>query len=145
MTDTMNTATDATKTVINDATDHAKGTMEKGAKMFEDMSAFSKGNIEAMVESSKIAAKGAEEIAKYSADYARSAVEKANESARHLAAVKSPTELFKLQGDMAKEAMDSMMAETAKFTENYMKLLGQIVQPISNRFAVAAEKLKIAA
>jgi len=131
--------------LFGDVNDRTKTAMEKGSKMFEDMNDFSKGNIEAMVESSKIAAKGAEEIAKYTTEYVKTSVEKASAAAKQFAAVKSPTELFKLQSEHAKDAMDTMMAETAKFTEGYLKLLGEIAQPISNRVAVAAEKMKIAA
>ncbi|WP_404366345.1 phasin family protein [Sphingomonas sp. MMS24-J45] len=132
-------------TLFGDVNERAKTAMEKGSKMFEDMNEFSKGNVEALVELSKIAAKGAEEIAKYTTDYVKTSVEKATATAKQFAGVKSPTELFALQSEHAKSAMDSMMAETAKFTENYLKLLGDIAQPISNRVAVAAEKLKIAA
>ena len=132
-------------TLFGDVNERAKTAMEKGSKMFEDMNEFSKGNVEAIVESSKIAAKGAEEIAKYTTDYVKTSVEKATATAKQFAAIKSPTELFALQSEHAKSAMDSMMAETAKFTENYLKLLGEIAQPISNRVAVAAEKMKIAA
>ena len=133
------------KSLFGDVNDRTKTAMEKGSKMFEDMNDFSKGNVEAIVESSKIAAKGAEDIAKYTTDYVKASVEKANAAAKQFAAVKSPTELFKLQSEHAKEALDTVMAETAKFTENYLKLLGEIAQPISNRVAVAAEKMKIAA
>lgn len=132
-------------TIFGDVNDRAKTAMEKGSKMFEDMNDFSKGNVEALVESSKIAAKGAEDIAKYTTEYVKTSVEKATATAKQFAGVKSPTELFALQSEHAKSAMDSMMAETAKFTENYLKLLGEIAQPISNRVAVAAEKMKIAA
>ena len=132
-------------TLFGDVNERAKTAMEKGSKMFEDMNEFSKGNVEALVESSKIAAKGAEEIVKYTTDYVKTSVEKATATAKQFAAIKSPTELFALQSEHAKSAMDSMMAETAKFTENYLKLLGEIAQPISNRVAVAAEKMKIAA
>ena len=44
-------------TTTTDFTEQAKGAMEKSAKMAEDFVAFGKGNIEALVESSKIAAK----------------------------------------------------------------------------------------
>lgn len=144
-TDTVETAADRGQAMFNETTDRAKSAVEKSTKLFADLNDFSKGNLEAVVESSKIAAKGAEDIARYTSDYARATVEKANANARQLAAVKSPTELFKLQGDFAREAMDSAMAETAKFAEGYLKLLGEIAQPISNRVAVAAEKMKLAA
>jgi phasin family protein len=146
---TINTAAETAqtqaKTMFTDVNDRAKTAMEKGSKMIADLNDFSKGNLEAVVESSKIAAKGAEEIARYTSDYVRTTVEKASTTASQFAAVKSPTEFFKLHSEMTKQAMDSMMAETAKFTENYVKLLGEIAQPISNRVAVAVEKVKVAA
>lgn len=145
MNETIKTVTDKTKTAFAEANDRAKGAMEKGVKSFEDMNAFGKGNIEAMVESSKIAAKGAEDIARYTVDYAKGVAEKANANVRKLAAVKSPTEFFQLQTEFAREAMDAVATEGAKFTENYLKLLGEIAQPYQNRFAVAAEKIKAAA
>lgn len=146
---TINTAADTAqaqaKTVFADVNDRAKTAMEKGSKMIAELNEFSKGNLEAVVESGKIAAKGAEDIARYTSDYVRTTVEKASTTASQFASIKSPTEFFKLQSEMTKQAMDSMMAETAKFTEGYVKLLGEIAQPISNRVAVAVEKVKIAA
>lgn len=133
------------KTLFSDVNDRTKSALEKGSKTFEEINEFSKGNVEALVESSKIAAKGAEDIAKYTTDYVKGSVEKANSAVKQFAAVKSPTDLFKLQSEHTKEAIDNIMAETAKFTENYLKLLGEIAQPISTRVALAAEKIKIAA
>lgn len=149
MDDTINTATDTAqaeaKTMFADVNDHAKSAMEKGSQMISEMTEFSKGNLEAVVASSKIAAKGAEEMARYTSDYVRTTAEKASATASQFATIKSPAEFFKLHSDLTKQAMDSMMAETAKFTENYVKLLGEIAQPISNRVAIAVEKVKVAA
>lgn len=133
------------KAMFTETTDRAKSALEKGTRLFADINDFSKGNVDAVVESTKIAAKGAEEVARYSTDYAKATVEKFNATARQFASVKSPTEFLKLQSELAKDSVDSFMAESAKFTENYLKLLGEIAQPISNRVAVAAEKLQLAA
>lgn len=133
-------ATDA----FNDMNARAKSAMEKGSKALEDAVEFSKGNMEAMVASARVAAKGAQDIAKYSADYGRKAIEDANATARQFAAVKSPTEFFQLQSDIAKKNLDAVVAEASKFSESYLKLLGDIVQPIQNRYAVAVEKVKTA-
>jgi phasin family protein len=127
---------------FGDMNTRAKDAMSKGTKAIEELVEFSKGNVEAMVASGRVAAKGAEEIAKYSAEYGRSTVEKANATAKQFAAVKSPTEFFQLQGDVAKQTLDALVAEGSKFTESYLKLLGEIAQPISNRVAVAVEKVK---
>jgi phasin family protein len=128
--------------MFGDVNARAKDAMSKGTKAIEELVEFSKGNVEAIVASGRVAAKGAEEIAKYSAEYGRTTVEKANATAKQFAAVKSPTEFFQLQGEVAKQTLDALVAEGSKFTENYLKLIGEISQPISNRVAVAAEKVK---
>ena len=138
----VNDATAKAGAFFNDANGRAKDAMAKGTKAIEELVEFSKGNLEALAASGRVAAKGAEEIAKYSAEYGRSTIEKANATARQFAAVKSPTEFFQLQGDIAKSTLDALVAEGSKFTESYLKLLGEVSQPISNRVAIAVDKVK---
>jgi phasin family protein len=130
--------------MFGDVSARAKTAMEKGSKGLEEMVEFSKGNLEAVVASGRVAAKGAQDIAKYSAEYGRKSIEEANATAKKFAAVKSPTEFFALQSEVAKTNLDSMVGEASKFAEGYMKLLGEIVQPMQNRYAVAVEKVKTA-
>ncbi len=153
MNDTINKAQDAAKTFAADTTERAtamfgdmnvraKDAMAKGTKAIEELVEFSKGNLEAMVASSRVAANGAQEIAKYSAEYGRKSIEDANATAKKFAAVKSPTEFFQLQSEVAKTSLDALVGEASKFTENYLKLLGEVMQPVQNRVAVAVEKVK---
>lgn len=155
MTDTVNTAETA-KTFAQDAQNRAtamfsdmntraKSAMERSTKLFEDMNEFNKGNVEALVESSKVAAKAAETLGQQAAETARKNFENATAAMKSFASVKTPTELFQLQSEYARSAFDAMIAETSKNSENMLKLAGEVFQPISNRFAVAAEKLKVAA
>jgi len=137
--------TERAKAIFGDINARTKDAVAKSTKAFEDMNEFAKGNIEALVASSKIAAKGAEDIAKYSAEYGRKAIAETTENAKKFAAVKSPTEFFQLQSELVKSSIDALVSESSKFTENYLKLMGEVTQPISNRVAVAVEKVKIAA
>jgi len=137
-----NTAKSQATEVFGDMSARAKTAMEKGSKTVEDMVEMSKGNIEAVVASGRVAAKGAQDIAKYSAEYGRKAIEEATSNAKRFAAVKSPTEFFALQSEIAKTQLDALVGEASKFSENYLKLLGEIAQPIQNRYAVAVEKVK---
>ena len=123
----------------------AKAAAEKSAKAFEDINEFGKGNVEALVESGKIAAKGFETLGQDYADYARKQFETATAAFKGFAAVKSPTELFKLQSDYVRGQFDSFVAESSKNTEAVIKLAGDVAKPISNRVALAAEKIKVAA
>ena len=128
--------------MFGDVATRAKSAMEKSSKALEEMVEMSKGNIEAVVASGRVAAQGAQDIAKYSAEYGRKTIEEANATAKRFAAVKSPTEFFQLQSEVAKSSLDAMVAEASKFMENYMKLIGEVTQPLQNRAAVAVDKVK---
>ena len=138
-------ATTTAKTMFADAGERAQTGFVKGQAMFADMTEFNKGTLEAFVESSKIAAKGFESMGQSAAAFARGQFEDAQAQARSLAAVTSPTEFFKLQGDFARTAFDKMVAETSRGTEAMLKLAGEVAQPLSNRVALAADRMKVAA
>lgn len=142
---TLKNAAEKTQTMFADMNERAKGAMEKSTKLFADMNEFNKGNVEALVESSKIAARGVETMGQDAADYTRKSFEGMTSMIKTLSSVKSPTEFMKLQSDYVRQQFDTMVAESSKTTEAVLKLAGEIAQPISNRVAVAVEKIKIAA
>jgi phasin family protein len=146
MTDTA--ATDATskaQAMWSDMNARTKSAVEKSTKLFEEMNDFNKGNIEALVESSRVAAKAAETLSQHAAETARKNFEQATAAMKSMASVKTPTELFQLQSDLARKSFDDMIAEMSKTSETMLKLAGDVFQPLSNRFAVAADKFKAAA
>lgn len=143
--ETIENVTAKTQTAFNEATAQAKGAVEKGQKMFEDANEFGKGNIEALVEASKVAVRGIEAMSQDAAAFAKKSFEEATTVAKTLSTVKSPTELMKLQADYVRSAFDAMVQQTSRNTEAMLKLAGEVAQPLSNRVALAAEKLKVAA
>ncbi|MCC2981425.1 phasin family protein [Sphingomonas sp. IC4-52] len=145
MVEAFQSMTEQTKAIFAQANERAKAQMEQSAKAFEDMNAFQKANLEAVVESSKIAAKGFEQMGQNAASYLKTSYESATGAFRLLSGVKSPAELFQLQSDFARASFDAFVAETSRSTETALKLAGEIAQPISNRVAMAVEKAKTAA
>jgi len=141
----LKNAAEKAQTYFAEANERAKAAVEKGTKLFEEANEFSKGNVEAIVESGKIAAKGIETLGQEAADYSRKQFEGATAALKSLSAVKSPTDFFKLHSDYVRSSFDSIVAQTSKNTEALLKLAGEVAQPISNRVAVAVEKAKIAA
>jgi phasin family protein len=135
-------AADKFQSMFGDVNERAKMTVEKTSKMAEEMTELTKGNVEAIVASGRVAAKGAEAMTQELAEYSKKSFETATGAMKSFAAVKSPTELFQLQGEFARSQFDSMVAEASKVSESMMKLMGEMVQPLSTRYAVAAEKLK---
>lgn len=142
---TTQTTTDKAQAMLGDMSARAKDVMGKGAATLAELNSFGKGNVEAMVESGKIAFAGFQTLAQGQAAFVRSQFEQATAAARTLSTVKSPTEFMKLQGDFVRQQFDGMVAETSRSTEAMLKLAGEVAQPISNRFALAAEKVRQAA
>jgi phasin family protein len=149
MTKTAKKVTEDTKarveTLVADASAKTREAMEKTAKAAEDVTAFSKGNVEAIVESGKITAKGLKSIGEDTLEFSRKSFEDASSVAKKFAAVKTPAELFQLHGDYVRSSFDMLVAQTSKNSEAMVKLAGESFQPLSNRFAEAAAKIKTAA
>lgn len=128
--------------MFTEMSDRSKTAMDKGNKMIEQIVDLAKGNVEAFVASSRLAAKGAESLTREAAEFGRKRVETATATMKSFASAKSPTEVFQLQSDYAKSAFDSMIAETSKISEAWMKIAGEAFEPITSRYAVAADKFK---
>jgi phasin family protein len=133
---------DKFQSMFGDVNERAKTAVEKTSKMAEELTELTKGNVEAIVASGRVAAKGAEAMTQEVAEYSKKSFESATGALKSFAAVKSPTELFQLQSEFAKTSFDSMVAEASKVSESMLKLMGEIAQPLSTRYAVAADKLK---
>ena len=93
------------KTAAADAQTRAKAAYDKLQGYAGEMTEFTKGNVEAVVESSKILGSGVQDMARGELAVAKSAFETATADLKAMAAVKSPTELFKLQGEIAAAGM----------------------------------------
>jgi phasin family protein len=119
--------------------------MDRGTKVFDEMGEFSRGNLEAIAESGRIMARGVEAMGQEAAAFAKRAYESQLAAFRTLSAVKNPTDLFKIQGDLVRKSFDAAVAETSRNTEATLKLAGEVAQPLQNRLALAAEKIKTAA
>lgn len=123
----------------------AKTAYDKGTAAFGDANDFAKGNVEAVVESSKILASGLQEMGSSLVTESRSAFDTMTAEVKELAAVKSPTEFFALQSKLARKNFDAAVAQASKNTEAMLKLVNDVVTPISGRVTLAVEKASKAA
>jgi phasin family protein len=130
------------KTVFGDVNERAKAAVERSAKVVEELADLTRGNVEAFVASSKVAAKGVETLSQEAAEYSRKSFENASTALKSIVEVKSATDLFKLQGDFARAAFDSAVAESARLSEAMLKIAGDVAEPITSRYTVAAERVK---
>lgn len=144
---TANTAdiTATAKNVVADLQTRAKTAFAKTNEFTAEATEFTKANVEAVVESGKIFFSGAQELLKDNVETGKTVIETVTEDAKKVAAVKSPTELMQLQGEIARRNFDALVSYGSKRTEAWVKLYNEAFAPISNRVSVAVEKVKTAA
>jgi hypothetical protein len=128
--------------VITDAQSKAKAAFEKGTSVLGEVSDFTKGNVEAAIESGKILAEGVQGLGTELVAEGRSAFETLTADIKELAAVKSPTDFFKIQGDLMRKSFDSAVAYGSKNSETMLKLFSDAAAPISGRVSLAMEKAR---
>ncbi|MGC1468192.1 MAG: phasin family protein [Sphingorhabdus sp.] len=128
-----------------DVREKATEAAEKGKKLAAEATEFNKANLEALVEAGKIVAKGAQDLGKTNLEYAKKNFEEAQTAVKEVTGVKNPTDFVKLQGEWMRKGFDTAVAQGSKNTEALVKLANDMFQPISNRFAVAADFFKKAA
>ncbi|WP_167737551.1 phasin family protein [Sphingomonas parva] len=141
--DTNNVA-ERVQAVFGDVNERAKNTIERNTRIAEELTELGRGNVEALVASTKVAARGVETIGQEVAEFGRKSFEDASAALKSLAEVKSPTDFFRLQGEFARSQFDALVAESSKLSETVIKLAGEVAEPITNRATVAAERVRTA-
>lgn len=133
------------KEFLADAQTRAKTAFAKTGELASEVTEFNKGNLEAVVESGKIFFNGVQSMGREQVEATKTVVETVTADFKKMAGVKSPTELVQLQGELARRNFDAAVSFGSKNTEALVKLANDMFQPISNRFAVAADFFKKAA
>ncbi|MET1112387.1 MAG: phasin family protein [Allosphingosinicella sp.] len=135
---------DRLQAVFGDVNERARTQIERNTRIAEEMTELSKGNVEAMVASTKVVAKGLETVGQEVAEYSRKSFEGASAALKSFTEVKSATDFFRLQGEFARTQFDGFVAESSKLSETMIKLAGDVAEPLASRYSVAAERVKAA-
>lgn len=110
-------------------------------KTYEDLSKFSKENLDAVVAASAIFAKGFETVGKEWMTFTQDSMEASAQAAKALLAAKTLREAVDVQTDFAKSTFDKLVAESTKLSEISVKVTNEAAEPISARVNAAIEKL----
>ena len=152
MNDKIATATKAMEDAVSQAKQNLEGMVkaqqeqiEKAStqilRSYEELAAIAKDNVDAVVLSSTIVAKGAEEAGKQVAAFTQASLEKNVAAGKAVLAVKTVRELIDLQNAYAKQSFDALVAETTKLQELSVKVTNEAFAPINARVNAAVEKL----
>jgi phasin family protein len=131
---------------VEEFTAEAKRSVEEGvermSKGFEDVTQFGQDNVEAMVASSKVMAKAAEEMNAEVIAFSKKSYEDSMAAAKEIASSKSVSEFFEKQTSFAKTSFETFVAEAGKLNEMYSQAAKEAFAPINARFTAAAEMVK---
>ena len=109
------------------------------SKGFEDASQFGQENVEAMVASSKVIAKAAEEMNAEVIAFSKKNYEDSMAAVKEMGSVKSVSDFFEMQTSMAKTSFEGFVAEATKLNEMYAAAAKDAFAPINARFTAAAD------
>ena len=127
------------------AQERAKQAADRAVKLSKDSVEFNRENIEALIESTKITARGAQEIGKTNLKYTRENFVEASRALQGVFSVATPRDFFEKQTDYLRTGIDRIMDQTSNNIDAVTKLAGQAYQPIADRVGTIRKEIKKAA
>ena len=128
-------------TLLNLGTCYARlGRKATAFKTYEDLSKFSKENVEAYVAAGTTVFKGFETISRAWANFAQETFDASAQVAKQLLTAKTLREAVDVQTDFAKTTFDKLVSEGTKVSEISVKVTNEAAEPINARFNATIEK-----
>jgi phasin family protein len=119
-----------------------KDSVEKTLTALNEVSAMSKSNVEAVVESMTAATKGAETVGAQALAYSKKSWDDAVSAAKTLSGAKSVQEVIELQSKYAKSSMEAYVAEMNQMAETLSASFKDTFKPINARVTATVEKFQ---
>ena len=109
-------------------------------KGYDEIAAFGKANIDALLQANSVFTKGVEEFSKEFISLTQAQMESAAAAAKAILAAKTLKDVVELNAEFTKSHFDTMMANSTKLGELGAKLATDSFAPIRARVTAAVEK-----
>lgn len=123
----------------------AKAAAERAVAFSKTAVEFNRENIEALIESGKITARGASEISKTNMKFGRENLVEASRALQGAFSVSAPKDFFAKQTDFLRSSLDRMIEQANVNKDASVKLAGNAYQPIATRISEIRKEMKKAA
>lgn len=137
---TLGAAQQKSNTVINLMEIRKMSTNKQYDKMAQDAASFGQEQVEALVKSGTIFAKGMEGVMKTCMEMAQSSAEKAQGAAKTMMTCKTINEVTEAQSKFAQASFDDFMNTLTKLSEMTVKLATESFEPINDQMGKAMKK-----
>jgi phasin family protein len=140
------TATDevatAVKTGLKDVQEKVTSTLHRAAEAARGVVDVQRGAIETVVKAGQIYGEGLQHIATHAVEVGRTQFDDTMAHLRSLTTAKSVREAVELQSAFARNTASRYLTETSTLVEDYLKVAGDALAPVTTRVREAAEKVK---
>jgi phasin family protein len=109
----------------------------------DQITAFGKDNVEALVKSSTLAVKGLEELAKVYSTLANQSIEQTSNAVKALSTAKNPTEFQSIYTNLAKANFEQFVAESRKIQELANAIVTNSFAPLNARVQALSSIVKV--
>jgi len=124
--------------------EHVAAVVKAGGEAFknyEDVVAYNKDNVDALMKSNSIFVKGVQDMNKVLFGLAQKNMEDSVNATKKLFGCKSVNEMVQLQGEILKANYAKTLDESRKISDMAVKLAEETSAPITDRLSVAVEKV----
>lgn len=109
-------------------------------KLTQDASDMGRENVEAMIKSSTILAKGFEDLMRTAMSFAQNTAEKQSKYVKEVMGSKTLHEFTEVQNKIAQANFDDFMSNTTKLTELGVKTLNESIEPLNSQITKGMQK-----
>lgn len=110
-------------------------------KGYDDLTAFSKANVDAFIQANQVLAKGFEAISKEMISLTQASMESAAAAAKAVFQAKTFKDVVELNTDYTKTSFDKFVSNSTKLSELSVKVATDAFAPVTARVNVAVEKI----
>ncbi|MEE2566840.1 phasin family protein [Hyphobacterium marinum] len=115
---------------------------EKSLKSVNEINAFSKDNMDAVMASATAAGKGIETLNANAVAFAKKSMEDTVSATKAMTTAKSVQDMIEVQADFMKSSMDAYLAEINKATDLYAGAVKSSLKPLNDRVAATVEMVQ---
>jgi phasin family protein len=137
-----NGSSEALESMVSAGSDAVRQSFDRAVAGYDQLAAFNKATVEAIIQSANATAKGFEAINSEALAYSRQTIEESVAAAKAAIGSKSIQELIELQSDFAKSAIDSYVGQVTKMGDMVASIAKEAAEPLNSRVAALVEMVQ---
>jgi phasin family protein len=137
-----NGSSETLESMVSAGSDAMKQSFERAVQGYDQLAAFNKATVEALIQATNAATKGFETINSEALAFSRQTIEESVAVAKAAIGSKSIQELIELQSDFTKSTFDSYVGQMTKMGDMVASIAKEAAEPLNSRVAALVEMVQ---